>query len=361
MSYYDRVILRLLYYISRIFAILEFRFDFVEKKFLKSRVGFYYVLIWHLVLITPFFILFSCTSFILLDFKHITRVLGICSAHTLSISTIYSIWNLLLNREKLLNLLQNFLKLADMHHQVFGKALQLAAFSTLFSFLRIYYVIAENSNGLMYHVFRMAWQVFLINFAMMLQFQLLKTLSQRMNSFPPTKEEKRKLYIEYIVELINLRQKLQSFLWPIFIYILLTEVCSILSPAIELYWEPYRKWLCLIVIKRLFFSNGLRMLIIARGINRKEVKILNRLYEREFYDIVLNSKTKKTINLIKVSCTSYLIFSNAFNSTVGTNPPQKLHYQGENSHPLQLYVLKTLCRFGIHGFCNKTLDSSVKF
>lgn len=304
MSHYDRVILRLVYKISRILAILEFRFDFVENKFLKSRVGFYYVLICHLLFITPFFILFFCGSFILLGFNHITRVLSICGVHTLSIGTIYSIWNLLINREKLLKLLQHFLRLADMHQQIFGKALQLAAFSTLYSFLRIF-AIAENSSSLMLLMFRMAWQVFLIDFAMMLQLQLLKTLNHRMNSFPPTKEEKRKLYIEYIRQLINLRKKLQTFLWPIFTYILSTEACLILTPAIELYWEPYRKWLCLLVIKRVFFSNGLRLLIIARSINKKEVTILNRLYDREFFDIVLNSKTKKTLNLIKVSCTSY--------------------------------------------------------
>lgn len=302
---------RVLYCLSRIIAILEFRFDFNRMRFLKSNIGFFYVAATNLILTVQVLswpdaqATFSTTleiSQTLINFNLYLHCLAICIVNI----------NLLYNRRKIQSLLNHCIRLREMHNQVFGTSVKVPIIYIIYQFFRDFWFLSKVGGFdifdfeweeviMFYQCIRLWWQSYLINIAMMLQYQLLKPLAERMSSFPPKGKEKRELYIKYILQLIRLRQKLQIFVWPFVIYRLLAETEIIIGAIIEHYWIPFSPRLRDMLIEMFIFSNGICMMMIAKSIYRMEVQILERLYVRELFDILLKFKPQRNLNELRVS------------------------------------------------------------
>lgn len=302
---------RVLYYLSRIIAILEFRFDFKRMKFLKSNIGFFYVAATNLILTLQVLswpdaqATFSTTIQItqnIISFNLYLHCVAICIVNC----------SLLYNRKKIQSLLNHCVRLREMHNQVFGTSVKVPIIYFIYQFFREFWFLSKIGSFdifdfeweeviIFYQCIRLWWQSYLINIVMMLQYLLLKPLAERMSSFPPKGTEKRELYIKYILQLIKFRQKLQIFVWPFVIYRLLAEVIVIIIAIIENYWTPSSPRLRDMLTEMLSFSNGICMIMVAKSIYRMEVQILERLYVRELLDILLKLKPQRNLSELWVS------------------------------------------------------------
>lgn len=144
----------------------------------------------------------------------------------------------------------------------------------------------------------MLLQDFLADIAMMIHFQFLKPLTQKLRLSRPIKNEKRHLYIKYSMQLVNLRKALQKFVGPFYFLRITFDIGLFISTSLIAYWKS-TLFLCLSQL--VFVSNGIRMLKIASSVYEMEVRIVDSLYDRELFDISIKSNTKRNLSLLKVS------------------------------------------------------------
>lgn len=361
---YQEVILRLLYYLSRITAILEFSYDSKKQIFLKSRFGNCCVWKWLWLSTGPIgvYTLLSLSAFAfnkkrdaMSDIIHIEYLIY---GFIFFIST----WNFLCSRDRLFKLLNNFLRIAKMHHLIFGKTLKVSRVHFLLQFIHgiwLWTSLALPDNWFVYSIciqnIRFMLQVYLADIAMLLHFQLVNTFARNLRLFPPIQQATRELYIEYAAQLINLRKMLQKFLWPFYILRFGLEIGMSLSTLLEFYYTPLIGILYIIAIQTLCSVNGIRMLKIASSIYQMESQIVGILYDWELLDYLIELKPERNMNLLKVSfglLCKYIILTNSFIFTVGESSSKTLHYRAENRYTRQLYLYKTFSKFEMSRFHN---------
>lgn len=324
---------KVFYYLSRILAILEFKFDSKKRKFFKSNLGFYYVAVTNVILILQIFSWPNSDS-TFSPTREITQNLVIFNLYLHCITIFIVNCNILYNRKTIRNILNNFLRLREMHNQVFGKPLKLLIINMFFQFVRDFCFYSYIGSFefewytimVYFQIIRLWWQCYLINIAIMLQYQFWKPLAEHMSSFTSNVIKKRELYIKYALQLIKLRQKLQIFLWPFFMYRLLVEVGVIICTILRQYWSPDLPHFRNILIKILCFSPGIHMILNARNIYRMENQILERLYVRELIDMLLKLKPQRNLKELKVCSNIHIhIYSNSFYLTVGATTSSAMH------------------------------------
>lgn len=180
---------------------------------------------------------------------------------------------------------------------------------------------------------RLLLQSLLTDFAMLFHLQHLKSLETRLSFYPLATHAERMLCIDYTVELLKLRQKLQIFLWPTQIFRFNLEICTIAIYAVTLYWELQWDQLCRCILQELFFSSMIPILCMARRIYYLEVHIYDTIYEQELAESLRKPKIKRNLRLIKVHIYISLSLHRLYRFhisflTVGTAAFQTLHYQG---------------------------------
>lgn len=316
MSRYQKYILLLLYYLSRITGILEFRFDSKKQKFTKSRTGYYYVCILNLLsaMCLGLCWLFASISAYIVYIKNNTIPMTFNIAHiAFQIYVFYfsrTVKNTLYNRYRLLQLLNLFLRLRKKHHQLFGKPLIIIhRLNFLTHFLRSYIfcgitILASKQVWILFvvlfYVVGTLVQMFLADSAIMIHFQLLKPLTVKLSLFSATNAEQGKLYIKYAVQLIKLRKMLQEFLWHIFFLRIAIEIGFLFVIILKSYWTTNTPLAAVFYLLG-NYCHGIWILSIASRVYKMEIQVVDHLYDRELFDILLNLKTKRNLNLLKVS------------------------------------------------------------
>lgn len=319
---YQKVILYLLYNLSKIFGILDYRFDSKKIIFIKSRVGYCYILIWHWIFTTPFCLYYIFMWYLYasveVDVYLLSTVESIYESQAfLHISFIVS-WILIRNRKNLQDLLHLFFDIGNLHHKIFGSTLKVARIDFLLYTLRVmwlwYKIMPDESYGnisLIIQTIRLLLQSFLTDVAMLFHLQHLKSLESRLCIYPQATHTERLLYIDYTVELLKLRPKMQIFLWPTHLYRFNLELCTIAVYAVTLYWELQWNQVCYLILQELFFSSMIPILCMARRIYNLEVHIYNTIYDQELAESLRKPKIKRNLRLVKVrlhTCIIYIIF-----------------------------------------------------
>lgn len=337
---YQEVILRLLYYLSRITAILEYRFDVRKQIFLKSRFGKLYIWKWHWLSTGPVgsYTLLSLSALCFNRQRDATGDIVHIEYQIYGFVFFVSAWKCLYNRERLFKLLNFLLRLGKIHQLIFGKPLQVGRLDFLLQFIHgiwLWNSLAWPANWFVYPIIiqniRFMLQLYLADIAMMLHFKLVKTLLRNLRSFPPNRKASRELYIEYAAQLINLRKTLQKFLWPFLMLRFGLEIGMCLTAWLEFYVIP-SNWISVVffAIQMLCFLNGIRMLNIASRAYQMELQIVNMLYDCKLMDYLLKSETKRNLNLLKVSYELLILTCLIlFYFSVGESSTEALQFVGE--------------------------------
>lgn len=143
MSYCQKVIFSFLYRLSRYFAILEFRFDTSKRKFVESRVGCYYLWIWHWIYTTPgcIFGMYIVMSIWLYNTTR-NEIAGLSYQVNAShlefffLLNVCASWNFIKNRTSLQDILNSIVQLNKRYRQLFGGPVHVSEKYFLIYFLR---------------------------------------------------------------------------------------------------------------------------------------------------------------------------------------------------------------------------------
>lgn len=307
MSSYQKVFLSFLYRLSRYFGILEFRFDAKERKFVESRVGFYYVWLWHWIHTTPICILgIRVVVFMWIDntvrneIPEVSYQVNSSHLEFFFLLNITGSWNIVKNAKCLQEILNSILQLKYRHRQLFGRPVYVPEKYFVINFIRecfsLIWQLTPYSEFYVLYV-RLSLTAYLVDMAIILYFCLLQSLATRLKSYA-TKSE-RNLYIQYIVDLLDLRRKGYQFIWPVYLCRVIEELTFLCHSIVAFYWTKKHKWLTNLV-KRIPRSNVLPLLILARRIFKMENDILHCLYEKEIIGLLRKPSDKQYLRLRKV-------------------------------------------------------------
>lgn len=312
MSCCQQVLVRLVYYLSRILAVIEYRYDAKNRIFLKSRVGHCYLWIVQWICIWPLVLQWFFTGFILyskdrdIDYNFI-----VFNSQMNCIISLIAGWKLLYNRENLLELLNSFPRLEQIHRQMFRKPLKVSSFYLLLHLIRgfvLWKLMSTNMTDawflfpLYFDNIRLMLQAYLADLAMMLHLQLLKPMARRLRRTHLSNTRKQKLNIEYNAQVINLRQNLQIFLWPFYLYRVIADSKVVRhSVFYVIFWQANAVGLFALLTEKLLFLSMIRIVAMARKVHLLEMQIINRLYDRELFGYVLKSNKERNNQVPTVS------------------------------------------------------------
>lgn len=306
MSSYQKV-LSFLYHLSRYFGILEFRFDAKERKFFESRVGCYYVRLWHWIHTTPMCIsgirvvmLMWIDNTVRNEIPEISYQVNTSHLEFFFLLNLTGSWNIVKNAKCLQEILNSFLQLEYRHRQLFGRPVHVPEKYFVINFIReCFSLIWKLLSIPVYYVLymRLALTAFLADMAIILYFCLLQSLANRLKS--RTTKSERNLYMQYIVDLLDLRRKGYQFIWPVYLCRVIEELSFVCHSIVAFYWTKKHKWLTNLV-KRIPRSNVLPLLILARKIFKMENDILHCLYEKEIIGLLRKPSDRQYLRLRKV-------------------------------------------------------------
>lgn len=301
MSYCQKVIFSFLYRLSRYFAILEFRFDTSKRKFVESRVGCYYLWIWHWIYTTPgcIFGMYIVMSIWLYNTTR-NEIAGLSYQVNAShlefffLLNVCASWNFIKNRTSLQDILNSIVQLNKRYRQLFGGPVhESEKYFLIYFLLECFSLIWKLAPYPEFYVLyiRFSLTAYLTDMAMILYFYLIKSLATRLKSH--AKKSERRLYIQYIADLLNLRHKAQKFIWPIYLCRVVEEFTFLAHCVVAFYWTKKYNWLTKL-IKRLPRSNVLPLMILSRTIFKMENNILDFLYRKEIVGLIRKPKGRQS-------------------------------------------------------------------
>lgn len=307
MSSNQKVLLNFLYRLSRYFAILEFRFDAKERKFVESRVGCYYIRIWHWIYTTPIcisairvVILMWLDNTVRTETPEISYLVNSSHLEFFFLLNLIGNWNIVKNAKRLQEILNSILQLEYRHRQLFGRPVHVPEKYFLINCIRECFSLIWQLQPFaeLYVLYvRLSLTAFLADMAIVLYFCLLQSLATRLKLH--AKKSERRLYMQYIVDLLDLRRKGQKFIRPIYLCRVIEELTFLTHSIVAFYWTKKHNWLTNLV-KRIPRSNVLPLLILARRIFQMENDILHYLYEKEIVGLLRKPSYKQYLRLRKV-------------------------------------------------------------
>lgn len=305
--------------LTKLSAVIEFRFDVYRKKFIRSTFLHWYSWIMYLVFVLPA----SCFGLYELvigvvsskqSSKYFTVLFNWASSWAMG-STIMGISSLVMKskRRLLQKVLNQFLSLDQLHRQLFGKEVKIYISDSAVHIVRdlnaTWWIDSDNPWLNLYLIF--SWlhhmmQIMLTDATLLFNIYYLESLALCLDERLECSPAKRSLYLQYYKKLLDLSKNLQMLWWPIHISTLTFEIIFYIQLGLNKFVDNMYGAVIGILFSGLFDSNVIYIYDMTSEIHRLEKKILNDLIELE---ILLSDKETHTMHNLRI-----VQVSNRFNN-----------------------------------------------
>lgn len=313
-----KVLLKLLNVLTRLLAVNEFNYDRKRNRMVSSRFWHCYVKVVHRIIIWPL----SLIMFGYLSADRATKELSLqlilVRLGVYIIATRYATngligWYVIHYRLELCRLLNQFLRLAAMHREIFGRDVDVSWLWLAIHLMRETYLVWQftplfGCPGVMLFITgRLLFQFFVLDVSLMIHYNMIKSLAEhidRADELSHIRPLKRSRCIEYFEQLLQLKQKLQQFTWISNTGRLSVEISMVIMFSVEAFWLHFLSGnishLAMYVSECVITSNMLPNVRMARSIEATERKVFDQMYEHEMLAALRNTKTTRRSRLEQV-------------------------------------------------------------
>lgn len=316
MSYYLKVLLKLLNILTKIFAFNELDYDRRQNKMVSCRLLVWYMRVLHCVVIWPVCITMFVYYVTVWEVKKLTLHymlirLGVYITAVRYVCSGLMGWYIVRYRRELCRLLNQFLRLAEMHREIFGREVDVSKlWLTAHFFREIYFIFYFTplsfgfAGSMNFITGRLPFVFFLLDMSLMIHHNMIQSLAEHIDEVSYTRHLKRARCIEYFEQLLQLKHKLQQFSWISTTARLNVEVMLMMMLCVVVFWVHFVSGnmisIARIVVECLLMSNMLPNVRMARAIELMESKVLDQLYQDEILSSLKWRRTTRMRRLQKV-------------------------------------------------------------
>ncbi|TDG43565.1 hypothetical protein AWZ03_010013 [Drosophila navojoa] len=219
-------------------------------------------------------------------------------------------WYIMHYRRELCRLLNQFLRLAKMHREIFRRDVHVPWLWLLIHFMRELYLAfyftpfsVGFGGSLNFVTARLPFLFVLLDVGLMIHHNMIRSLAEHYDELSHSRDLKRAC-LEYFEQLVQLKPKLQQFCWISTLARLSIEMMLTMMLCLIEFWMHYmpgnKIYLISIIIECALMSNMLSNIRVARSIELMESKILHHLYQDEILFSLKHLKATRNWRMEKV-------------------------------------------------------------